>query len=73
MPRPDPAGASPGVRLDLVDNKILTGTIEGAQILELCEAMARVGLHGDLSPWQDVRLRLLEEHGAEVPGKITAR
>ncbi len=58
------------VRLDLVNNKLVTGTIDGAQITELCESAALVALRGELQQWQDVRLQLLDEDRAGTTGKI---
>jgi hypothetical protein len=58
------------VRLDLMKDKIVTGTIEAARIVELSDSAARIAGRGDWHPWQDVRLRLLDENRAELPGKI---
>ncbi|MCX5889498.1 MAG: cache domain-containing protein [Deltaproteobacteria bacterium] len=57
-------------RLDLMKDKIVTVTIEGAQISELGETGARVVLQGEPEAWQDVRLHLLAEDGTARPGKI---
>ncbi|HEY9074650.1 MAG TPA: adenylate/guanylate cyclase domain-containing protein [Desulfobaccales bacterium] len=58
------------VRLDLVNDKIIAGSINGAQIIELCDTAARVVFQGEVEQWQDLRLQLLDENGTEVPGKI---
>ena len=58
------------VRLDLVNDKIITGSIKGAQIIELCDTAARVVFRGEVEQWQDLRLQLLDENGTELPGKI---
>ena len=58
------------VRLDLLTDKIVGGTIDGAQIVELGEGAARLVLRGEVQQWQDVRLHLLAAGGAEMPGKI---
>jgi len=58
------------VRLDLMKEKIVTGIIEAARITELSGSAARIVGRGEWRPWQDVRLRLLDENGAERPGKI---
>ena len=58
------------VRLDLVTDKIVIGTIEGVQIIELGEGAARVVVPGDVQQWQDVWLHLLAEDGAEIKGRI---
>jgi sigma-B regulation protein RsbU (phosphoserine phosphatase) len=57
-------------RLDLVNDKIITGTIDGVQITELGETGARVTLPVEAPRWQDVRLHLLDENLAQMPGKI---
>jgi hypothetical protein len=57
-------------RLDLVTDKIVIGTIEGVQIIELGEAAARVLVPGEVQQWQDVRLHLLAEDGSEIKGRI---
>ena len=58
------------VRLDLLTDKIVAGTIDGAQIVELGEGAARVVLRGEVEQWQDVRLHLLAEDGVEIKGRI---
>ncbi len=58
------------VRLELLTNKIVAGTIDGAQIVELGEGAARLVLRGEVQQWQDVRLHLPAAAGAEKPGKI---
>ncbi|MFI5330523.1 MAG: adenylate/guanylate cyclase domain-containing protein [Desulfobaccales bacterium] len=58
------------VRLDLVTDKIVIGTIEGVQIIELGEGAARVAVPGEVQQWQDVWLHLLAEDGAEIKGRI---
>ena len=57
----------------MVTDKIVTGTIDGAQIIELGEGAARVVLRGEVEQWQDVRLHLLAEDGAEIRARFTAR
>jgi class 3 adenylate cyclase len=61
------------VLLDLMHNKIITGTIAGAEITELGETAARVTLQGEVNRWQDVRLHLLDDSGARLPGKLYAK
>jgi class 3 adenylate cyclase len=61
------------VILDLLHNKILAGTIAGAKIVALAETGARVSLQGEVNQWQDVRLHLLDENGAKLPGKLYAK
>jgi class 3 adenylate cyclase/HAMP domain-containing protein len=58
------------VRLDLMKDKVITESIAGAQLVELCDTAARVVFRGELEQWQDLRLQLLDENGTEVPGKI---
>jgi sigma-B regulation protein RsbU (phosphoserine phosphatase) len=58
------------VRLDLMKDKIVSETIEQARITELGEDAARIVGRGEWRPWQDVRLRLLDENREELPGKI---
>jgi class 3 adenylate cyclase/HAMP domain-containing protein len=58
------------VRLDLLTDKVVAGTIDGGQIVELGEGAARLWLQGEVQQWQDVRLHLLAEDGAEIKGRI---
>jgi sigma-B regulation protein RsbU (phosphoserine phosphatase) len=58
------------VRLYRISEKIVRGTIEVAWITHLCDTAAQVHFEGELKEWEDIRLHLLDEAGAEIPGKI---
>jgi class 3 adenylate cyclase/HAMP domain-containing protein len=58
------------VRLYRISEKIVRGVIESAWITQLCDTAAQVVFEGELKEWEDIRLHLLNEAGAEIPGKI---
>jgi class 3 adenylate cyclase len=62
-----------GAHLYRLQEKIITGTAALAWITHLSETAAIIELQGELEPWEDVRLRLLDTHLAEMPGKIYAK
>jgi class 3 adenylate cyclase len=59
-----------GVRLQRIHEKVVTGAAGRAWITQLSETAATVVYEGELGEWEDVRLHLLDENQAEVPGKI---
>jgi sigma-B regulation protein RsbU (phosphoserine phosphatase) len=53
-----------------IADKIVTGAPEPCVITHLGESAAVLACQGELSLWEDVRLVLLDERLAEMPGKI---
>ncbi len=68
-----PLAAPLGIHLHILENKIVTATLDRAWITHLCDSAARISLEGELSAWQDVRLHLLDRDLAEMPGMIHAK
>jgi class 3 adenylate cyclase/HAMP domain-containing protein len=58
------------VHLERISHKIITGGRRDAWITQLCETAALVLYEGEVGEWEDVRLHLLDENLAELPGKI---
>lgn len=58
------------VRVSRISDKVLTGATEEAWITHLGENAAVITYRGQLVEWEDVRLCLLDENLAEMPGKI---
>ncbi len=58
------------VHLYRISEKIIRGVIKTAWITHLCDTAAQVIFQGELQEWEDLRLHLLDEAGAEVHGKI---
>ncbi len=57
------------VNLYRLSDKIVT-TVGTAWLTHLCETAATLSCEEELTLWEDVRLRLLDEHREERPGKI---
>jgi len=53
-----------------MSEKIVTGATGRAWITQLSETSAILDYEGELEAWEDVRLNLLDEQLAEMPGKI---
>jgi class 3 adenylate cyclase len=53
-----------------MSEKIVIGTTVQAWITQLSETSAILSYEGELQAWEDVRVNLLDEQGAELPGKI---
>ncbi len=58
------------IHLYHLKDKIVTGSMGPASITHLCETAGTVIYAGELEEWEDVRLHLLDEHQAELPGKL---
>ncbi|MFA5110417.1 MAG: adenylate/guanylate cyclase domain-containing protein [Desulfobaccales bacterium] len=58
------------VKISRIKDKIIRDTTGRAFITHLCDTAAKVTLEGDLQPWDDVRLNLLDENLETIPGKI---
>ncbi len=58
------------VRLDRIQEKIVTGATKKAWITHLSETGATVAYEGELGEWEDVRIHLLDEKMKEIPGKL---
>jgi class 3 adenylate cyclase len=58
------------VRVYRIRDKVVVGELSGAVILELCDTAALVRFSGELSQWEDVRLRFSDQSGEEAPGRI---
>jgi class 3 adenylate cyclase/HAMP domain-containing protein len=54
-------------------DKIVVGAADQAEITDLSETSAHIRSQAELVEWEDVRLDLLDEHGAPQPGKIYAK
>jgi len=53
-----------------MSEKIVTGATGRAIITQLSETSAVLDYEGELEAWEDIRLNLLDEQTAELPGKI---
>jgi class 3 adenylate cyclase len=53
-----------------MSEKIVTGATGRAMISQLSETSAVLDHAGELEAWEDIRLNLLDEQSAELPGKI---
>jgi class 3 adenylate cyclase/HAMP domain-containing protein len=63
------------VEVFLIKEKIVRGAANRAWITHLCDSSAQITLEGQLQPWDDVRLHLLDERNHEsgkMYGKVTA-
>ncbi len=63
------------VEVFIIKEKIVRGATGRAWMTHVCDTSAQITLEGDLQPWDDVRLHLLDEGGAvhgKVYGKVTA-
>lgn len=58
------------VHLYHIKNKMITGATGAAHITQLSDTAAVIQFEGELAPWEDVRLHLLDPEGNERPGKI---
>ena len=54
----------------IIKEKIIRGAGGQAWVTHLCDTSAQVTLEEDIPAWTDVRLQLLDDHLAELPGKI---
>ncbi len=58
------------IHLYRIKEKVIAGASGGAWITHLSEMSATVVYEGELGEWEDVRIHLLDENLAEMPGKI---
>ena len=58
------------VHLYRIREKIVRGAIDEAWITHLGDTAAQVTFQGELQEWEDLRLNLLDEKGAEIHGMI---
>jgi hypothetical protein len=58
------------IHLQRIQEKVVIGSNDAVRITHLSETAARLALVGELDAWEDVRLRMLDEHGCELPGRI---
>ncbi len=65
-----PLSAPINLKIFRIKDKIIQDTAGRAFITHLCDTTAKVTLEGDLKPWDDVRLNLLDENNEPIPGKI---
>ncbi|MGB8991561.1 MAG: adenylate/guanylate cyclase domain-containing protein [Desulfobaccales bacterium] len=54
----------------VIKEKIVRGAGGQAWVTHLCDTSAQITLEEDIPAWTDVRLQLLDDHQAELPGKI---
>jgi class 3 adenylate cyclase/HAMP domain-containing protein len=63
------------VQVFVIKEKIVRNAAGRAWMTHVCDTSAQITLEGELNPWDDVRLHLLEESGAgrgKMYGKVTA-
>jgi class 3 adenylate cyclase/HAMP domain-containing protein len=58
------------VHLHRIQEKVVVGVNEEVWVTHLSETTVRVTFAGELVEWEDVRLQMLNYHGAPVPGKV---
>ena len=58
------------IRVYRIEDKIITGTVGNARIMELSEIAARVVYEGELRQWEDVNVRLLSQAQEELPTRL---
>ena len=58
------------IYLHRIREKVVVGTNEAVWATHLSETAARVAFEGELVEWEDVRLQMLDDQGAAIPGKI---
>jgi len=58
------------VHVDRIRDKVVVTTLTTAWLTHLSDTRAQVLFVGELAEWEDVRLRLLDAEGQEIPGRI---
>ncbi len=58
------------VQLHRIQEKVVIGINEEVWVTHLSETAVQVAFEGELQEWEDVRLQMLDEQGAPVPGKV---
>jgi len=58
------------IHLHRIREKVVIGTNEAVWATHLSETAAQVGFTGELVEWEDVRLQMLDDQGAAIPGKV---
>ncbi len=56
--------------LHRIREKVVIGSNEAVWATHLSETAARLAFEGELVEWEDVRLQMLDDQGAAIPGKI---
>jgi len=58
------------IHLHRIREKVVIGTNEAVWATHLSETAAQVEFTGELVVWEDVRLQMLDDQGAGIPGKV---
>ncbi len=58
------------VHLHRIQEKVVIGINEEVWVTHLSETAVQVAFAGELVEWEDVRLQMLGEEGAPIPGKV---
>ncbi|MCX5893365.1 MAG: hypothetical protein NTW80_10430, partial [Deltaproteobacteria bacterium] len=58
------------VRLHRIQEKVVIGVNEEVWVTHLSETAVQVAFEGELVEWEDVRLEMLGDEGAPIPGKV---
>ncbi|MFI5330520.1 MAG: adenylate/guanylate cyclase domain-containing protein, partial [Desulfobaccales bacterium] len=66
LPLPKPVK----VHLHRIQEKVVIGINEEVWVTHLSETAVQVAFEGELMEWEDVRLQMLSDEGAPIPGKV---
>lgn len=58
------------VHLHRIQEKVVIGVNEEVWVTHLSETAVQVAFEGELVEWEDVRLQMLDDQGAPIPGKV---
>ena len=58
------------VHLHRIQEKVVIGVNEEVWVTHLSETAVQVAFEGELMEWEDVRLQMLGDEGAPIPGKV---
>ncbi len=58
------------VHLHRIQEKVVIGVNEAVWVTHLSETAVQVAFEGELLEWEDVRLQMLGDGGAPIPGKV---
>ena len=58
------------IHLHRMQEKVMVSSNEEVWVTHLSETAVRGAFEGDLAEWEDVRLQMLNQKGAPVPGKV---
>ena len=58
------------VHLHRIQEKVVIGVNEEVWVTHLSETAVQVAFEGELLEWEDVRLQMLGDEGAPIPGKV---